>query len=213
MATLRQGILGGFSGKVGTVIGYTRKGVSYIRGLMTSFTSANTPAQMEQRAKFTLVMKFLRPLGALLRIGFKNVSSTLSGFNLAFSYTMENAVSGLSPDFLINYSKVLVCRGNLPTAMNPVATSAVPATIDFTWEDNSWDFGAKSTDKVILVAYCPSLGKSVSVIGAATRVVGEQTMALPNVFSGQTVQTYIGFCDEGETEFSNGEFLDAVLVA
>ncbi|HLN71757.1 MAG TPA: hypothetical protein VK205_00580 [Prolixibacteraceae bacterium] len=37
MGTLKQGNLGGFSGKVGTVIGFTRNGISYIRGLMTQF--------------------------------------------------------------------------------------------------------------------------------------------------------------------------------
>lgn len=61
MATLKQGVLGGFSGKAGTVVGYTRKGVAYIRGLMTSITTSYAPALVEQRAKFALVMKFLRP--------------------------------------------------------------------------------------------------------------------------------------------------------
>ena len=32
MGTIKQGILGGFSGKVGTVVGSSWKGISYMRG-------------------------------------------------------------------------------------------------------------------------------------------------------------------------------------
>ena len=213
MATLKQGILGGFSGKVGTVIGFVRNGVACIRGLMTSHTDANTPAQQEQRARFALVMKFLHPILGIIRAGFKSASATMSNFNAAVAYTLENGIKGIYPLLEIDYTKVLVCRGNLPGALNAVAVSVLAGKIDFTWDNNAWDFGAEPTDKVVLVVYCPVLNKSVTAIGAATRMQGAQTMTLPDLFSGQQVQTFIGFCNEGESEFSNGEFLSSVIVA
>ena len=155
MGTLRQGILGGFSGKVGTVIGFTRNGISYIRGLMTSHTDANTPAQQEQRAKFALVIKFLRPLLGILRVGFKKAGSNLSGFNAAVAYTLGNAVKGLFPNFEIDYTKLLICQGNLPGAVNAAAVSVDAGKINFSWDDNSMDFGAHPTDKVVLAVYSP----------------------------------------------------------
>ncbi|HET6556805.1 MAG TPA: DUF6266 family protein, partial [Prolixibacteraceae bacterium] len=168
MGQIFQGILGGFSGKVGTVIGYVRNGIAFMRGLATGHTDANTPAQQEHRAKFSLVVKFLRPLTALLRIGFKEAGSRLSGFNAAMSYVMENAVMGIYPDLDIDYTKVLVCRGNLPGALNPAVVSVVAGQVDFTWENNTWDAGANAGDKVVLVVYNPAKQKSVSVIGDAT---------------------------------------------
>ena len=39
MGTIKQGILGGFSGKVGTVVGSTWKSVHYMRALAVSFSS------------------------------------------------------------------------------------------------------------------------------------------------------------------------------
>ncbi|HET6557602.1 MAG TPA: DUF6266 family protein [Prolixibacteraceae bacterium] len=212
MGTIKQGVLGGFSGKVGTVIGFVRNGVACMRGLATSFTDAHTPAQVEQRAKFSLVVKFLRSMVALLRISYKSAAATMSGFNAAVSYTLANGVTGIFPDLDIDYTKVLVSRGNLPGAMNPVAASTEVATIDFTWENNAWDFGAKTTDKVVLVAYSPELNKAITAIGAATRALEAQAMVLPASWSGKEVQTYIGFCTANESEFSNGEFLDAILV-
>lgn len=210
MGSIKQGVLGGFSGKVGTVIGYSMNGISYMRGLATSYTNSKTPAQVAQRAKFALSVKFLRPLLALLRIGFKNASSKMSGFASAMSYTLGNAITGISPAFEIDYTKVLVCRGNLPGALNAQALAIEPGTIDFSWDNNSWDFGAKATDKVVLVVINPLIQKSIAVIGAATRATGNQSVDLPDLFQGAEVQCYIGFTND--TEFSNSEFLDAVNV-
>lgn len=212
MGQIFQGILGGFSGKVGTVIGYVRNGVAFMRGLATGHTDANTPAQQEQRAKFSLVVKFLRPLTALLRIGFKEAGSRLTGFNAAMSYTMENALTGISPDFTINYAKVMVCRGNLPGALNPVVTSLVAGQVDFAWDNNDWDAGANAADKVVLVVYNPVKQKAISVIGDATRATGSESVEVPELFSTDSVQCYIGFTNANQSEFSNGEFVDAVVV-
>lgn len=212
MGQIFQGILGGFSGKVGTVIGYVRNGVAFMRGMATGHTDANTSAQQIQRAKFSLVVRFLRPLTALLRIGFKEAGSRLTGYNSAMAYTMENAVTGISPDFAIDYAKVLVCRGNLPGALNPAVTSAVAGQVDFTWENNDWDAGADADDKVVLVVYNPAKQKAISVIGDATRATGNQSVEVPDLFSADNVQCYIGFTNANQSEFSNGEFVDAVVV-
>lgn len=212
MGTLRQGILGGFSGKVGTVIGFTRNGISYIRGLMTSHTDANTPAQQDQRARFSMVIKFLRPLLGLIRVSFKKAGSNMSGFNAAVAYTLGNAVTGTFPALTIDYTKLLVSQGNMPGGLNASAVAGLPGAVNFTWDDNSADFGAHSTDKILLVAYCPSLNKFATTVGDAFRSTGEQSMILPEVFGGLQVQTYLGFCNSGMTEFSNGEFVAEVDV-
>ena len=212
MGTLKQGILGGFSGKVGTVIGFTRNGISYIRGLITSHTDANTPAQQEQRARFALVVKFLRPLVGLLRMGFKKAGANMSGFNAAVAYTLQNAITGIFPALSIDYTKLRVSEGNLPGALNAEAASTQALTIDFSWVDNSVDFGAKDTDQVVLVVYCEELNQFVSAIGNATRMQENQSMVLPVQFSGKQVETYIGFCNAGRTEFSNGIHLASLAV-
>ena len=56
MGKIKQGILGGFKGKVGTVIGASWNGISYMRGIAQSMRNANTPAQQKQRAFFKEVM-------------------------------------------------------------------------------------------------------------------------------------------------------------
>ena len=52
MGKIKQGILGGFKGKVGTVIGASWNGITYMRGLAQSVKNPKTAAQLQQRAYF-----------------------------------------------------------------------------------------------------------------------------------------------------------------
>lgn len=52
MGKIKQGILGGFKGKVGTVIGSSWNGIAYMRGLAQSVKNPKTAAQLQQRAYF-----------------------------------------------------------------------------------------------------------------------------------------------------------------
>ncbi len=44
MSTIKQGISGGFSGKTGTVIGSSWKGIAVMRGIAPSIAQPNTEA-------------------------------------------------------------------------------------------------------------------------------------------------------------------------
>lgn len=124
MAKILNGILGGFSGKVGTVIGACWKGIDYMRGLATSITNPNTPAQVEQRARFSLIIAFLRPLTGFLRIGFRSAAIKMSAFNAAMAYNVKHAVSGAYPEFAIDYDQVLLSRGPEPPGTGRDARAA-----------------------------------------------------------------------------------------
>ena len=52
MGKIKQGILGGFKGKVGTVIGASWNGIAYMRGLAQSVKNPKTASQLQQRAFF-----------------------------------------------------------------------------------------------------------------------------------------------------------------
>jgi hypothetical protein len=70
MGTIQKGILGGFSGKVGTVIGGTWKGIDFMRSKANKRTFVPSQKQLEQQLKFTLLMRFVQPLSALLEVSF-----------------------------------------------------------------------------------------------------------------------------------------------
>jgi hypothetical protein len=213
MAKFVNGILGGFSGKVGTVIGACWNGIDYMRGLATSITNPKTLAQQEQRAKFSLIIAFLRPLTTFLRIGFRSSALKMSAFNAAMAYNVKNAVKGIFPAFEINYSKVLVAKGALPGVLNPHPTSPTPAHLNITWDDNSEEAYAMSNDRLYLVVINPGLQKAISLIEESTRMSGTGTATLPEAWSGLEVECYVGFINDNESLVSDSSYAGKVMVA
>ena len=125
MGKIKQGILGGFSGKVGSVVGGSWKGISYMRGKAVSIKNPQTLRQMEQRTKFALALSVLQPIIAVIRVGFKRYAHRQSEFNAAMSYTVRHAILGTYPNYTLDFPNLLVSRGTL-TGANNAAAAAVP---------------------------------------------------------------------------------------
>ena len=64
MGKIKQGILGGFKGKVGTVIGASWNGIAYMKGLPQSQKDPKTAAQLRQRTFFREVQNLVGQLTA-----------------------------------------------------------------------------------------------------------------------------------------------------
>jgi hypothetical protein len=212
MGTIKKGILGGFSGKVGTVIGGNWKGIDYMRGKAASVSNPKTEAQLDQRARFGAALKFLQPLTAFLRVGFKNYAVKMTAFNSAMSYNLNNALSGVYPDYFIDFASALVSRGSLPGALNPTVQSSTPGQIDFAWTDNSVDSTASANDKVLLVVFNPAKQLAITIIGGNVRSVVEQSITVPAAFSGDEVQCYIAFQNVNQSVLSNSVYAGPLVV-
>jgi hypothetical protein len=131
MGTISKGILGGFSGKVGNVVGGTWKGVDYMRSKASRRNFKPTQPQLEQQLKFALVVRFVQTITSLVEISFGNFAVRKSGFNSAVSYTLKNAVAGAYPVYTIQYADALVSRGDLPNVLAPAVTSGAASIL--TW--------------------------------------------------------------------------------
>ncbi|HLN75037.1 MAG TPA: DUF6266 family protein [Prolixibacteraceae bacterium] len=213
MAKLVNGILGGFSGKVGTVVGACWKGIDYIRSLAASITNPRTPAQLEQRARFTLIITFLRSLTAFLRIGFRGAALKMSAFNAAMAYNVKNAIKGTYPNYEIDFTKVLLAQGSLAGALNPAVDSTTPGKVDFTWADNSDQPNAMEDDQAFLVVHEPISKRSFTILGGAARQALADSITLPEYLSGTQVHCYIGFTNANESEVSDSVYVAALIVA
>ncbi|WP_299581656.1 DUF6266 family protein [uncultured Sunxiuqinia sp.] len=211
MAVINQGILGGFSGKVGTVIGGSWKGIDYMRSKPISVANPRTPAQVDQRTKFVTVLNFLQPLTSILRTGFKDYAVKMSAFNAAMSYTIQNAISGIYPEYGITYADALVSRGSLTGALNPSVLVTTPGLIDFSWVDNSGTGTALATDKAMLVIYNSAKKQAVTINGGNTRASGSQEVMVPTTFTGDELNCYIAFQNENQSEVSNSTYLGEVV--
>lgn len=213
MGKISQGILGGFSGKVGNVIGGNWKGIDYMRVRAASISNPQSAGQVGQRTKFSTVLQFLQPVKGFIKVGFRNYAIKMTEFNSAMSYNVQNAIIGDGTDFVIDFEAALLSRGGLSSALNPTAISDLAGSIKFTWADNSVDGNAKAADRAMVLVYNPARNEAVFVTDGSTRSTGTHTLTVPNQYSGDTVYAYIAFISEDGKEVSNSRYIGSFKVA
>ena len=212
MGIINKGILGGFSGTVGTVVGSTWKGITYMKSQPAKRSAPSSPAQLDQQAKFTTAMKYVQSMSGLVMTSFRNYAVKMTGVNNAFSYTLKNAITGSYPNYTIDYSLSLISRGDLPNATTPSAVASASHIVTFNWTNNTGIGKAKANDKAILAVYCPEFNQTLYTTGSAARSVGTDTLDA-TLFAGKQVETYIGFISEDGKDIANSVYTGQLVVS
>lgn len=211
MGKINQGILGGFSGKVGTVVGGSWKGITYMRAKAVSVANPRTEAQLSQRARFTTALRFLQPCTDFLRTGYKNYAVKQTAFNAAMSHTLSNAVTGAYPAFGIDPSKVMLSRGALTTAVNVQAVVS-DGTVKVSWDDNSSLGSAKPTDRALAIVVNPDNGEAVYKTTGTTRNSSSEMLDIPTDWTGDSAEVYLGFISDDGKEVANSVYGGSILI-
>lgn len=195
MGTIKKGILGGFSGKVGNVVGASWKGIDYIRTLPAKVRNPKSRKQLTQRSKFALMGKFVRTILPVIQVGFKGSAATdNSAYGEAMAYNVLHAVKGEYPAFEIDYPKVAIARGGLHGAKNLVAICEA-GKLKIAW-DTAPKKNVLESDRVLLLAYNPDRQEAEYEFDAAARGDGNASLDLPTEWDGEAVETFIVFISE-----------------
>jgi len=217
MGKIKSGILGGVKGKIGNVVGSSWKGIDYLKTLPASYSDAKTETQVNNRSKFLTVVRFLQPLTEVLRVGYKSLAVKKSAFNAATSYHYKNAIMGEYPDVSMDYSKVMMSKGNLRGADNALASSSAATKLNLSWTDNTGLSSANADDVAIVVVYHPELGDAFHTLNAASRGDLAAELDLPQSYSGSDVHVYLSFMALSGTKqtsqsMSNSSYLGLVSI-
>ena len=206
MGKIKTGILGGFQGKVGTVIGSTWRGESIMRALPKTAAKAPTESQRIQRLKFKAVSEFLNPLRTTLSIYFGNDTGVKSKYNMATSYHITNAVEITEQGTQILYPRVLVAKGTLFGFQN-LTTTQSETVITLNWEDNTVFGNAKAEDTVNVVCYIEEVNTFYVFESIANRDGLTASVTLPQNFLGYNVEVYAFLYDKVSKTSSNSVYL------
>jgi hypothetical protein len=196
MGIIRGGILGGFRKKAGAVIGAYWRSLDVIKGLPRISNKPPTEAQLDQRSKFGLVTSFLSNVSDMIDVGYKALSGVQTPMNVAVSYHLRNAVTGTSPNFVMDYPEVKFSQGKvrMPDDIQLATTSV--AEIELTWVHSGPDAKLKkAADKLSVVVYNPAKDDFVALPDVALRSAQTYTVILPADYSLDTVHVYISFKD------------------
>src|SRR5436190_20592932 len=105
MGRIDRGILGSISGTVGTVVGSNWKGKQVVRAKAVRRNKTLSQAQIEQHAKFAVAGRFIKKLRKFLEISYKPKADGMTGQNVAMKELLRSAMTGVYPNFTIDYSK------------------------------------------------------------------------------------------------------------
>lgn len=211
MARITNGILGGFSGKVGTVVGASWRGIDYIRGVPNPSTKPASPLQLAQRLRMRLFRGFLLGVDQIIENCFQNYDKE-TPMNSALSYNMKHAVTGSYPKLSIDFPNLVYSKGDLQSAWSLTAVSSESNTIDFSWQNGAFNNYRGAEDRVSIMVYSPETMKFVKATDAGVRADGDSRLIFPENFSGQEVHCYLHFYSEAFNIASTNEYIGVVTV-
>lgn len=207
-----NGILGGFSGRVGNIIGYMMNGYQYIRLAPNKRTAAVTTAQMIQRKKFSTMTKFMSPVASFMNDVQKNKTRGKYCSNKLFSANHREAVIGAYPDFTIDYRRFQLTAGILsgPRVMHVICDQ--DAFLNFHWDNQSnYNPDSHPLDRLYLAIYDEEEKNWEMIVNAALREDIFISLDMSN-HQGNQLQVYAGFISVDKRKVSNSQYLGMIKI-
>ena len=205
MARIKNGFLGGFSGKLGTAVGYQIGDEWFLRARprKKSFSSA----ELENQGKMGMVSRYLGPLKPLLKVGFKGHYTKTGGYRGAVSYTRKEALVVDDAGTYIDPALFRISGGNLPQAQNP-SVEALDGHICIRWETQQGLLKSRFSDQLLVLMYEPESGDSLQwIYDAAFRREKQFCVPYHASFTGRSFDVHIGFVAGDRSAQSNSQYL------
>lgn len=218
MGRVTGGPFGTFIGKVGHVVGYVRLGNPWVRNLPRKSNKPRTSGQRVVNRKFQMSRKLVSDMKEFVNVSFRiaAVGTGKTAQNVASSWIIKDAVIGEHPNFELDFSKVVISKGNLPLA-DQLEVEYVYPNVNFKWAVDP-ELGLKrNRDQVMMMAYHPNWERSYSVLSGNRRSVGEDQLSVRfKADYGETnpeedfLETYIAFISDDRTEISDSIYTGRV---
>lgn len=212
MATYTNGLFGLFKGSVGNVVGSNYRGKPIMRIKGQTSTKPPSQAQLLQRLKFSVMMPFLNPLKPLLLQTFKNHPTDRAGFDAAKSYVMTEVLQPVGDTVVINYSKMLISRGNLRGLDTSSISVITNHTLALHWTDDSGQAMANATDVLLLVLYLPTLNVFEVFKTEATRQEGNANISYSEYYMGLEAQCWASFGTALGNQYAVSTYLGVLVL-
>jgi len=207
MSKIKPGQVGDFNGKIGQVVISKWRNLTVGRATPKKSTKTPTAGQLNQRSAFKLVMKFLKQLKVAVNAGYTK-SGNLSPMNVAVQYHLGNAITGVAPNFAIDYTKVVLSKGELFGVYEAAVTGVAGSTMHINWTIDAIEVeGTTDDDAVFIVFYSPATGYSLTNAHVAKRSALTADVKMPRVFTGNSVHVWLFLVAADGKSVSNAEYL------
>ena len=212
-----MGILDGFVGKVGTVVGSFWKGKPVMRAYKRQISDRDSEAQQLVRIRFGAAANYAGAFLSAIRIGFKEVAKRKK-WTEGDIFVNENwgCFHADSTDAVtVDYTELVVSKGHLPEPQFGAASYADPLSVEVPMTDSTGVIGTDPRDKVYLFVYSPEAGAGI-LSHEASRSDASMSVSVPAYWNGHRVHVY-GFAIGGGTDnmgvVSNSRYLGSGTIS
>jgi len=208
MGVIKKGILGGFSGIVGQVIGGTWKGIDYMRSQPSSVANPRTTAQTNQRTKFKGCTQFFSNfLGSLIQVFWNGLKPQMSGYNDIVQTNIVNFDNSGNP----TYSDLVISKGSL-IGINPTSIVATASSdgVEIDWSDNSGVGNGLATDTLCLAVYNETQDKYFASVVGFSRDTENGVAVVPGIEAGDELHVYVFMCRLNNPKFASVSYYELV---
>lgn len=212
MATYEKGILGAFTGTVGTVVGASWRGKNIMRSRPKKSSRIPTEAQNLQRERFAAVTRFLNPIRGVYNRYFGQIRGARSKYNMATSYHIREAIEWVSGNFEIIYNKVMISKGELQGVQDGIATAVTGNKLKISWTDNSGQGMALAADSLLVVIYSPDLNLFQVLENSAERGDVEITLDIEPYFASTEVHCWVSFVNDDRKQSASSSYLGEIAL-
>jgi hypothetical protein len=209
MAIIKNGILGGVSGKAGPIVGSSWKRIYILK--TRSKKKIKKKDLLPQHFKIGMMSKFLKPFLEEIRIGFNNFKQKDSQYNRAMSYNLHRAVKGTFPDFVVDYPNIKFSRGDRETAWSGKAVLLDDNHIKISWEiPETVKLKIVGNDLVRVMMYAEN--KKIGIVShdKAIRKDLEITIKTGAYLKGNLMQVWLFFVSPDGKSVSDTDYIGAV---
>lgn len=211
MGKIKKGILGGFSGKVGAVVGASWRGIDYMRGLPRLSKKPRSEGQNAQTSKMRLFRGFLLGIDNIVAKCFQNYSQ-YTEMNAALSYNMIHAVTGNYPEFVVDFPALVFAKGELLGSWNPKAISKKANQVTVSWKNRTFCNMSAGDNEVNIIIYDSETNQFHVFENVGLRSDKSITLAVPGDVSGNTMHCYLSFYSTKFKISSTNEYLGEIIL-
>ena len=211
MGVIKQGILGGFSGKVANVVGSSWKGIAVIKSLPLSVANPNTAGQQAQRGAMTQIVAASRILlAALIQPYWNPFAQRQSGYNAFVSENIDTFTTAGFTTFANFFSQRGSLLGVVTGTIDPDASDS---TITVPWTDNSGQSDALATDELVFMVY--NATQDYYIVDAGNAIRSAATYDIPDtvMVAADVMHVYTGTSRPNISKVSDSVYDTAPVVA
>ena len=210
MARLKNGYLGGFSGRLGDAVGYMIGDEAFIRSAPRA--KKYTAAERVNQDKFKLVTEHLKGIKPILKVGFKGYWTKTGGYRAAVSYTRKVALVMDDAGFYIDPALFKISGGDLPGAENAEVVYEESLRLRINWDISNLQPRTHHDQLMLMVRETESLESLAFGLNGPFRKDGTFVIDLRKSYKGKKLDVYIGFVAADRSRQSDSQYLGRIEI-